>query len=59
MFLVIPFDVIDEEDSDRLEGKFTENEVSTTILGINGEKTSGPHGFPIVFWSFSWGVCKG
>ena len=45
----IPFDFIDEEDSNRIEGKFTEDEVLAAISSLNGEKASGLNGFPIVF----------
>ena len=45
----IPFDFIDEEDSNRIEGKFTEDEVLVAISGLNGEKASGLNGFSIVF----------
>ena len=37
----IPFDIIDMEDSNKMEGKFTEEEVLAAISGLNGEKASG------------------
>ena len=54
----IPLDVIGDGDSVRLEDKFSKKEVLAAILGLNGEKASGPDGFPIVFWSFSWEFVK-
>ena len=57
-FLNIPFNVIDEEDSNRIEGKFTEEELLAAISGLDGEKVPGPDGFPNVLWSFSWDFVK-
>ena len=54
----IPLDVIENEDSRRLEDKFSENEVLAAISGLNEEKALGPDGFPIMFWSFSWEFVK-
>ena len=46
------------DDADSLEVRFSEEEVSTAIAGLNGEKAPGPDGFPIAFWSFSWEFVK-
>ena len=46
------------EEADSLEVRFSEEEVSTAIAGLNGEKAPGPDGFPIAFWSFCWEFVK-
>ena len=46
------------KDAGSLEVRFSEEEVSTAIAGLNGEKAPGPDGFPIAFWSFSWEFVK-
>ena len=37
---------------------FTEEEILAAISGLNGDKASGPEGFPLAFWSFSWDFMK-
>ena len=49
----IPLEVLGTEDADSLEVRFSEEEVSTAIADLNGEKALGPDGFSIAFWSFS------
>ena len=51
-------EVLGTEDASSLEVRFFEEEVSTAIVGLNGEKAPGPDGFPIAFWSFSWEFVK-
>ena len=46
------------EDATKLEEAFSEEEIWTTILGLNNDKASGPDGFPLAFWSFSWDFVK-
>ena len=50
----ISMEVLGAEDASRLEDRFSEEEVFAAISGLKSEKASGPDGFPIVFWSFSW-----
>ena len=45
----IPMEVLGVEDAGRLEDRFSEEEVFVAISGLNGEKASGPDGFPILF----------
>ena len=52
-FLNISLKELGIEDAGSLEVRFSEEEVSTTIADLNGEKAPGPDGFPIAFWSFS------
>ena len=52
-FLNISLEELGIEDAGSLEVKFSKEEVSTTIAGLNGEKAPGADGFPITFWSFS------
>ena len=46
------------EDAGSLEVRFFEEEVFTTISGLNGEKALRLDGFPITFRSFSWEFVK-
>ena len=41
-----------------LEETFSENEIWTTISGLNSDKAPGSDGFPLAFWSFSWDFVK-
>ena len=41
------------EEAASLEESFFENEIWTTISGLNRDKALGPDGFPLAFWSFS------
>ena len=54
----ISFEELGTEDAGNLEVRFYEEEVSTAIAGLNGEKAPGPDGFPIAFWYFSWEFVK-
>ena len=49
----ISLEELGTEDAGSLEVGFFEEEVSTAIAGLNGEKAPGPDGFPIAFWYFS------
>ena len=54
----ISLEELGTEDAGSLEVRFSEEEVSTAIAGLNGEKAPRPDGFPIAFWSFSWEIVK-
>ena len=41
-----------------MEETFSEDEIWTTISGLNNDKAPGPDGFPIAFWAFSWYFVK-
>ena len=57
-FPSISLEELGTDDADSLEVRFSEEKVSTTIVGLNGEKAPGPDGFPIAFWSFCWEFVK-
>ena len=57
-FPIISLEELGIEDAGSLEVRFFEEEVSTAIAGLNGEKAPRPDGFPIAFWSFSWEFVK-
>ena len=46
------------EEAASLEENFSEDEIWTTISGLNSDKAPGPDGFPLAFWSFSWDFVK-
>ena len=54
----LSFNEIGIEDASKLEEVFSEEEIWTAILGLNGDKAPGPDGFPLDFWSFSWDFVK-
>ena len=54
----ILLEVLGVEDVDIMEDRFSEEEVFASISSLNGEKTPGPDGFLIAFWSFSWEFVK-
>ncbi|RVW20280.1 putative ribonuclease H protein [Vitis vinifera] len=44
---------ISQQEADTLELPFTEEEVHSALMGMNGEKAPGPDGFTGAFWQFS------
>ena len=54
----LSFNEIGLEAASKLEELFSEEEIWTTISGLNGDKAPGPDGFPLAFWSFSWDFVK-
>ena len=54
----LSFNEIGLEAASKLEEVFSEEEIWTAISGLNGDKASGPDGFPLAFWSFSWDFVK-
>ncbi|RVW29580.1 Exonuclease 1 [Vitis vinifera] len=49
---------IDGEEAARLEEAFTEEEVFSALLDLNGDKAPGPDRFSLSFWQFSWDFVK-
>ena len=47
------FNEIGSKEAARLEESFSEEEIWTTISGLNSDKAPGPNSFPIAFWIFS------
>ena len=45
----LSFNEIGIEDASKLEEVFSEEEIWTAILGLNGDKALGPDGFPLAF----------
>ena len=41
-----------------LEVLFTETEIHTTLMEMNGDKAPGPDGFTITFWQNAWDFTK-
>ena len=41
-----------------MEETFSEDEIWTTIYGLDNDKALGLDGFPIAFWAFSWDFVK-
>ncbi|RVW78982.1 Exonuclease 1 [Vitis vinifera] len=45
-------------DGEGLEEAFTKEEVFSALSDLNGDKASGPDGFSLSFWQFSWDFVK-
>ena len=50
--------MIGDEQAAKFEEMFTEEKILAAISGLSGDKASGPDGFPLAFWSFSWDFVK-
>ncbi|RVW93052.1 LINE-1 retrotransposable element ORF2 protein [Vitis vinifera] len=49
---------ISPSEADGIEIPFSETEIFTTLMGMNGDKAPGPDGFTIAFWQNSWEIVK-
>ncbi|RVX15984.1 Transposon TX1 uncharacterized 149 kDa protein [Vitis vinifera] len=49
---------ISQQEADTLELPFTEEEVHSALMGMNGDKAPGPDGFTGAFWQFCWEFVK-
>ena len=52
------FERLEEGDVEELEKPFSEEEVFGALSGCCSEKASGPDGFSMTFWQFSWEFVK-
>ena len=50
--------MIGPENASKFEEAFSEKEIWAAISELNGDKASGPDGFPIAFWSLCWNFVK-
>ncbi|RVW12572.1 LINE-1 reverse transcriptase-like [Vitis vinifera] len=51
-------DQISQQDAENLESPFSEEEVHSALLEMNGDKAPGPDGFTVAFWQSCWGFVK-
>ena len=49
---------ISQQEADILELLFTEEEVHSALMDMNGDKAPGPDGFTMAFWQFCWEFVK-
>ncbi|RVW62494.1 hypothetical protein CK203_064025 [Vitis vinifera] len=49
---------ISQQEADTLELPFTEEEVHSALMDMNGDKAPGPDGFTGAFWQFCWEFVK-
>ena len=54
----LDFTKLDERETRSLDLPFTEEEISTALYELNGEKAPSPDGFTTAFWQFSWNTVK-
>ena len=52
------FSSLGDREASGLELTFTEEEVLSTLMDLNGDKALGPNGFTMAFWQFSWDIMK-
>ncbi|RVX06963.1 Transposon TX1 uncharacterized 149 kDa protein [Vitis vinifera] len=52
------FQCLSSSEAENLEVQFSEEEIQAALMGMNGDKASGPDGFTIAFWQSSWGLVK-
>ena len=50
----LQIDRINQQEAEILEVLFTETEIHTTLMEMNGDKAPGPDGFTITFWQNAW-----
>ena len=51
-------DQISHQEAENLETPFSEAEVHSALMGMNGDKAPGPDGFTVAFWQSCWGFVK-
>ena len=49
---------LNSSEAEGLEVPFTEEEIHSALLDMNGDKAPGPDGFTVVFWQFCWDFVK-
>ncbi|RVX23718.1 Transposon TX1 uncharacterized 149 kDa protein [Vitis vinifera] len=49
---------ISQQEAKNLEIPFSENEVQSALMEMNGDKAPGPEGFTIAFWQSCWEFVK-
>ena len=54
----LDFSRLEASSATKLEEPFTEAEIHTALLNINGDKAPGPDGFTAAFWQLSWDLVK-
>ena len=54
----IQMDHISRQEAESLEIPFTENEIYSALMEMNGDKALGPNGFTVVFWQSAWDCTK-
>ena len=55
----LTFSKLEDQEAARLEKLFMEEEVFVSLHELNGEKATGPNGYTVAFWQFSWETVKG
>ncbi|RVW88888.1 putative ribonuclease H protein [Vitis vinifera] len=51
-------DQISHQEAENLETPFSEAEVHSALMEMNGDKAPGPDGFTVAFWQSCWGFVK-
>ncbi|RVW32106.1 LINE-1 retrotransposable element ORF2 protein [Vitis vinifera] len=54
----LQLDQINQQEAENMEIPFTEIEVHTALMEMNGDKAPGPNGFTVAFWQSCWDFAK-
>ncbi|RVW98717.1 Transposon TX1 uncharacterized 149 kDa protein [Vitis vinifera] len=54
----LPFNQISVQEAEMLEAPFTEGEVQSALMEMNGDKALGLDGFSVLFWQCCWDFVK-
>ena len=54
----LQLDQISQQEAENLESLFTEDEVHTALMEMNGDKALGPDDFTMAFWQSCWDFVK-
>ncbi|KAJ9704891.1 hypothetical protein PVL29_003103 [Vitis rotundifolia] len=55
---MIQLDQINQQEAENLETPFSEAEIHSALLEMNGDKAPGPDGFTMAFWQYCWDFAK-
>ncbi|KAJ9693798.1 hypothetical protein PVL29_009659 [Vitis rotundifolia] len=54
----IQVDCISQQEAESLEVPFSEGEIHSALMEMNGDKAPGPDGFTVAFWQYVWELTK-
>ena len=49
---------LNQQEAENLEYPFSEEEIHSALMEMNGDKAPGPDGFTMVFWQRCWALVK-
>ncbi|RVW74111.1 putative mitochondrial protein [Vitis vinifera] len=55
---MLQLEQISQQEAENLEHPFSEDEIHSALMEMNGDKASGPDGFTMAFWQSCWALVK-